>query len=206
MLNRTLRRAFLLSLICCLILPNQALAHSVLMDSTPGEGEIVVYPVEMIELRFDTRIEPISTIEIVSNNGSNIEVAKIEVDHDTLLGYLANPLQPGVYTVSWKIVGLDGHLVEGQMSFESAYEPEANDGSEDDEVANENATNNTESPEDDTANQEQANDDANQNNGEEENTPIYTEQENPLYSIVFTLFGVVALALIYRLWVKRRAL
>lgn len=102
-------------------------AHTGLLDSTPGDGDTVEGGVYELVLEFNTKIEATSTANVLDTDEEEIELGNIQVsDHLMTIG-LNSPLENGTYTVQWKIIGADGHPIEGDYSFrvnkEDADEP-----------------------------------------------------------------------------------
>ncbi len=100
-----------------LIFPPLALAHSHLDSSNPEDGEIVQEPLEQMVLTFDAGIEELSTVELFNEAGLEIELDDIVVSSPDLEATLAQPLENGVYSVSWTVVGEDTHVTEGDFTF-----------------------------------------------------------------------------------------
>ena len=49
--------------------------------------------------------------------GETIPVENISLAENQLVGTFSNPLENEEYQVNWKIIGADGHLIEGIVSF-----------------------------------------------------------------------------------------
>lgn len=134
-----------LTLMCLVFLlsANISYAHTYLHDSNPADGETVTEQLSDIVLNFETRIEPLSTFELVQNDDTTVPV-QISVEDDKLIGTLAEPLASGEYTVNWDIIGEDGHQITGDFSFtvdvEEVAVPEDQQGSEENVVEDEEAT------------------------------------------------------------------
>lgn len=109
-----------LMLLCVLfvLMPMNAFAHSKMTESSPAENATVTEAPERISITFNTSISSISTFKVVSENGEEQPVENIKVDNDTLSGDVTASLADGSYSVEWKIVGEDGHAVEGSYSFQ----------------------------------------------------------------------------------------
>ncbi|MED1862975.1 copper resistance protein CopC [Fictibacillus nanhaiensis] len=96
-------------------LPLSASAHSKLETSTPAEGEKVTTDLEAVVLTFSTKIESLSTMTL--KNGDKEIPLQISVEDDQMTGAITNPLENGNYTVAYKIIGADSHVIEGDYSF-----------------------------------------------------------------------------------------
>ena len=106
-----------------------AFAHTHLGSSTPAEGEVVTEELREITLNFEGKIEQSSSFELSNTQGENIPVEEISVNEGIMTGTLANPLENGDYLVKYSIIGADGHLMEGEVSF-SVNVPESATSSE----------------------------------------------------------------------------
>ncbi|MEC0307065.1 copper resistance protein CopC [Paenibacillus lautus] len=108
-----------LGLLLILVFPTATWAHSKLETSTPAADAKLTESVQEVSLSFNENIdENLSTLKVKNAQGESVEVAEVKVNQNTMLGTLAAPLPSGSYTVEWKIVGGDGHPVDGTYAFE----------------------------------------------------------------------------------------
>lgn len=112
-----MKKSLVLLIFFALWFPVTVWAHTGLEKAAPGEGETVKDDVRNIDLIFDTNIESSSTFDVRDQTGKVIKPSDIRVKGKTLSGILEEPLPPGEYTVHWRIIGADGHPVEGSYSF-----------------------------------------------------------------------------------------
>ena len=112
-----MKKILVVSFILFLSLVNSALAHTGLESSTPTNGEILNEELQQITLTFETKVEQGSTFQLQNSNGESISVENLSLSENQLVGGLSDPLTNGEYTVNWKIIGSDGHAVEGEYSF-----------------------------------------------------------------------------------------
>lgn len=96
---------------------NNAMAHTGLESSSPQDGEIIGKDLEEVTFTFETKIEQGSTFEVQNINGETMSIENISILENQMIGSLSNPLKNGEYQVHWKIIGADGHPIEGQFSF-----------------------------------------------------------------------------------------
>lgn len=109
-----------ITLILCfllLLLPTTALAHTNMESSSPKEMETVTAPLTEIVLTFNTDIEKLSTFTLLNEEGHQVDVDTKTVEGTILKGAFDDPLPNGEYTVNWKIVGEDGHVIERNFKF-----------------------------------------------------------------------------------------
>jgi copper resistance protein C len=107
--------SFVLLLLLVFQLPSSAFAHSKLESATPGEGEKVTTDLEAVVLTFSTKIESLSAMKL-KNENKEIPL-QISVEDDQMIGKMNDPLENGNYTVEYKIIGADSHVIEGNYSF-----------------------------------------------------------------------------------------
>ncbi|WP_042348725.1 copper resistance CopC family protein [Bacillus massiliigorillae] len=105
--------AFLLLL---MIIPTMAYAHTGLVSSNPSEGQIIKEDLSQITLQFESEIEKLSSMKVIIDH-KEIPFANLEVKGNEMMGTLSTPLENGKYTIEWKIVGEDGHNIEGEIPF-----------------------------------------------------------------------------------------
>jgi copper resistance protein C len=99
-------------------LPNLTYAHSALVSAVPINTEPSKTEVNQIELKFNTLIEPVSSMKVKDDAGNAYSLKETNTDGKLLIGTLEKPLTDGKYTVDWHIIGADGHAINGSYSFE----------------------------------------------------------------------------------------
>jgi copper resistance protein C len=107
--------SFLLLFVFVLNLPSSVFAHSDLESATPAEGEKVTTDLEAVVLTFSTRIESLSTMKL-KNEKEEIPL-QISIEDNQMTGKMNNRLDNGNYTVEYKIIGADGHVIERNYTF-----------------------------------------------------------------------------------------
>lgn len=93
-------------------------AHTHLEASDPEENTIVTEPLDGIMLYFDTTIEESAVVELQTEDGTPIGLENITVHNNELSADIVEPLENGIYTINWDIIGVDGHPMEDSISFE----------------------------------------------------------------------------------------
>jgi hypothetical protein len=117
---------FLALLLMAMLMPVAASAHTGLKSSIPANNETVNERINEIVFDFETVIEPVSKFTVTDDKGVEYPVSDLRINQSQMSGTLAEPLVNGTYTATWKIIGLDGHAVEGSISFRvDAPEPAA---------------------------------------------------------------------------------
>ena len=108
--------------VLALALAGSALAHSLLLESSPATGARLAAPPPEISLRFNNRIEKnLSTIRVLDERGAprpaTMRVGDGAADRLTAT---VPALAPGAWRVEWQVLSTDGHIVSGRFSFRVA--------------------------------------------------------------------------------------
>ena len=111
------KKVLLFSLFIVILFSNQAFAHTSLEDSTPKDGEIITEPTQELTLLFETKVEETSNIIVLNSNGESVALGNFVIEGTEMWATFLKPLENGDYKVEWKIIGADGHLIEGEFSF-----------------------------------------------------------------------------------------
>lgn len=124
-----LNKIALLSTLLFFIFGANVFAHSHLEDSTPKNGEVVTQSLKAITLTFETALEPTSSFTLMDDNNASIPLTTVSINGNQLIANVEDDLTNGAYTIHWKILGEDGHPLEGDIPFtmqlpENAAPPE----------------------------------------------------------------------------------
>jgi len=115
----TVRGALVVAL--ALLVPTSAGAHAVLVKSSPARRAVLAQPPARVELTFNERLEPTySTVSVWAPGEKRVDDARIVVgpDDPRRLSVGVPSLGRGTYTVKFRVLSVDGHLVEGTYPFE----------------------------------------------------------------------------------------
>lgn len=112
-----MKKILWMTIACVLLFSNNALAHTGLESSTPAQGSTVTEKLNDITLSFLTKIEETSSFTLTNSSDEEIEVADITVNDHLLTGNVTESLANGAYQINWKIIGADGHPIEGVIDF-----------------------------------------------------------------------------------------
>jgi methionine-rich copper-binding protein CopC len=97
-----------------------AFAHAHLVRATPAEGGAVKAAPAEVTLKFNERLEPAFNSAVIRDAASKqVDKADAHVDkadHTTVRVSLP-PLEPGVYTVEWRVMSGDTHKINGTFTF-----------------------------------------------------------------------------------------
>ena len=93
-------------------------AHPKLLAASPAAGAVVAAPAR-IELHFNQPLEAsFSGGKLTSATKVEPMVAQVDpADAKTMVLTPPQPLTPGVYRLTWHVVGIDTHVVEGVYVF-----------------------------------------------------------------------------------------
>lgn len=100
--------------------PAAALAHAVLVKSVPAQRASLVEPPPRVELWFNERLEPAYSKASVTNEaGAQVDLRDVAVSAEDprRLSVSLPPLAPGRYVVSFRVLSVDGHVVESRLTF-----------------------------------------------------------------------------------------
>jgi methionine-rich copper-binding protein CopC len=109
-----------LALFAASLLANPVEAHPTLKSSIPPAESTAATPKE-IRLSFSEGvIVKLSSVELKDRAGKKIATGKLATDpkdQKLLIVPLQDPLPAGTYSVTWKVVSVDTHRVNGTYSF-----------------------------------------------------------------------------------------
>ena len=113
------RSRFLLIFIL-LLAPAPLFAHAYLIKSVPAQRAVLYHAPAKIQLWFNERLEPrYSSLTLSAADGKAIEVGKVEVSADDpkQLTAALKFLMAGRYVVKYRVLSVDGHVVQDQFPF-----------------------------------------------------------------------------------------
>jgi methionine-rich copper-binding protein CopC len=100
--------------------PAAAPAHSLLVRSEPGRNATMSRVPERVKVWFGERIEPAyAKLSVWSEAGKQVDAgdAAVAPDDPALLSVSTPGLGPGRYTVRFRVLSVDGHVVESSFAF-----------------------------------------------------------------------------------------
>ena len=104
--------------IAAALMVNSAVAHAVLLESTPGLKSSVAGPDVPLKLRFNVRIDPIrSRLTLVAPDGSSQTLEISATSPPDTISAEAKGLHPGEYRLRWQVLASDGHITRGEIPF-----------------------------------------------------------------------------------------
>lgn len=103
-----------------LLLAQSAFAHAHPKERTPDAGATVGADEKQVSIEFDDALEPaFSSLKVTDATGKSVATGKSSVDANDKkhMTVALDALKPGVYTVSWVAVAVDGHRTQGRYTF-----------------------------------------------------------------------------------------
>jgi methionine-rich copper-binding protein CopC len=93
-----------------------AQAHSHLKESAPAEGSTVKAAPENITLTFSEAAR-LTALTIQKDGGDEQKVTPLPSESAMKISVPAPKLAPGKYTVNWRVVSADNHIMSGKLHF-----------------------------------------------------------------------------------------
>ena len=100
--------------------PAAAEPHAFLVKSSPARRAVLSHPPARVELWVNERLEPAySTVTVTNGDGVRVDLRDVTVgpDDPRRLAVSLPPLAPGSYVVSFRVLSVDGHVVEASFPF-----------------------------------------------------------------------------------------
>jgi len=111
-----MRRLLLIGALTALALPAPAFAHATLQSTTPHFGHELVNSPPLIRLHFDQRVKILpGAIEVLNTHGRNFAGPARTSGTDVIAS--VKKLPTGAYTVRWRAISADSHVVSGVWTF-----------------------------------------------------------------------------------------
>ena len=103
-----------------LLLPADGWSHAYLVRSTPAARTAVARAPERVQLWFNERLEPAySRLSVWNRDGQRVDAGDVQVapTEPKRMSVGVPPLPTGPYTVKYRVLSVDGHVVEAQFDF-----------------------------------------------------------------------------------------
>jgi methionine-rich copper-binding protein CopC len=109
-------------LVFCILLvsPSTVLPHASLIKSVPARRAQIFKSPAQIQLWFSERLEArFSSLRVINSSGKRVDLGNVEVSTDDpkRISVGVNPLAPGQYKIRFRVLSVDGHVVEDEVSF-----------------------------------------------------------------------------------------
>jgi methionine-rich copper-binding protein CopC len=113
-------RLGILALCTWLTLPSTVLAHAALVKSIPARRAQIFKAPAQIQLWFNEKLEArFSSLAVIDSKGRRVDQGNVAVgaDDPKRLFVGVNSLPPGQYKVKFRVLSVDGHVVEDEFPF-----------------------------------------------------------------------------------------
>jgi len=114
------RGAAALGLLITLLGPAPAWACQLLVRSTPAARAVLRRAPDHVSLWFSERLEPaFARLSVWGADGTQVDLedAQVTIDEPKKVSVSLRPLSPGTHTVRYRILSVDGHVVESAFTF-----------------------------------------------------------------------------------------
>jgi methionine-rich copper-binding protein CopC len=103
-----------------ILYPSFALAHAYMVKSVPARRATLFTSPDRIQLWFNERLEPrYSSISVIDAGGNRVDLGDARVGNEDpkRLSVGVKQLAPGRYSVNFRVLSVDGHVVEQNFPF-----------------------------------------------------------------------------------------
>jgi copper resistance protein C len=99
--------------------PRLALAHAVLLSSSPQKNASVNGPEITISLKYNSRVDGArSSLSLVKPDGSVEKIGALTQPLPDTLSATGHKLAKGAYVLRWQVLSSDGHITRGEVPFQ----------------------------------------------------------------------------------------
>ncbi len=99
----------------------RAAAHAIVVRTSPERDGVGAADIGKVDVWYDAGIrDAFAALAVVSESGERIDKRDAAIDSadSAHVSVSVNPLAPGKYTVRYRALSADGHLVSGAWEFE----------------------------------------------------------------------------------------
>jgi copper transport protein len=112
------RKLLLLVALATLVFPAAASAHATLLKTTPGFGQRLERSPAVVRLSFDQSVDALSDgIRVLDTKGRLLSEGTVSSADRRTVSAPVRHLPRGGYTIRWRVVSADGHVVSGVYTF-----------------------------------------------------------------------------------------
>jgi methionine-rich copper-binding protein CopC len=98
--------------------PRMALAHAVLVSSTPQKNAAVTGPDITINLKYNSRVDGAhSALSLLKPDGTVERISALVQPFPDVLSASGHGLTKGAYVLRWQVLSSDGHITRGEVPF-----------------------------------------------------------------------------------------
>jgi methionine-rich copper-binding protein CopC len=111
------KRTVSLALAAWAVMPLIAFAHAHLKSSTPSDGSVLGAPPASIMLMFSEAVRPTALTLQKGDDKSEQKLGPLPTKASAHLEVPSPQLAPGAYTIRWRALGEDNHVMSGAIKF-----------------------------------------------------------------------------------------
>ncbi len=103
-----------------LVAPAAGGAHALLVKSAPARRAVLSRSPERVRLWFNERLEPaFARLSVWDSQGAQVDLGdgRVAPDDPQQLSVGVPALEAGAYTVKFRVLSVDGHVVESEFPF-----------------------------------------------------------------------------------------
>lgn len=109
-----MRNLLLAGAIC--LASTHAMAHAILVQSTPADQASLPAGEQTLQLRYNSKIDhALSRLTLAGTNAQMTLTLLPDTPADTLAAKA--DLTPGTYVIHWQVLATDGHMTRGDVHF-----------------------------------------------------------------------------------------
>jgi methionine-rich copper-binding protein CopC len=98
--------------------PRRALAHAVLVSSTPQKNAAVSGPDLNINLKYNSRVDGgRSALSLLKPDGSVERIGGLTQPLPDVVSASTHGLPKGAYVLRWQVLSSDGHITRGEVPY-----------------------------------------------------------------------------------------
>jgi methionine-rich copper-binding protein CopC len=111
-----MRMSSLLSGVAMIAFAVTAYAHAHLLKSNPADNSVITTSPPNLVLNFSEAAQ-LAALSIQKGTGAQQKLTPPHTDATAQISVPLPPLTPGVYTLTWRVLSADGHVVSGALRF-----------------------------------------------------------------------------------------
>jgi methionine-rich copper-binding protein CopC len=115
-----MHRSWIGIVLAVLLSPSAVSAHAYLVKSVPARRAHLFAAPSKVELWFNERLEArFSHLTVSDAKNKRVDLGNVEIglDDSKRLSVGIGTLEPGLYTVKFRVLSVDGHVVEDSFPF-----------------------------------------------------------------------------------------
>lgn len=99
------------------LIPSAAAAHAALSDSIPKDGAVLTELPQKVTVSLTEAVREPAQVVVINADGNRINSKTVTVSDNTASSQIVNQSGSGDYTISYRVVSVDGHPVTGTIEF-----------------------------------------------------------------------------------------